>query len=66
VKVLFELTKTYADAGGATKRRIEKPAEGSVVLAVGGLALDPGSTRSITPPALSRSRPDRFRRPARL
>lgn len=42
VKVLFDLTKTYADAGGATKRRIEKPAEGSVVLAVDGLALDPG------------------------
>lgn len=42
VKVLFELGKTYADAGGATARRIEKPAEGSVVLAVDGLALDPG------------------------
>lgn len=42
VKVLFELSKTYADAGGATTRRIEKPAEGSVVLAVGGLSLDPG------------------------
>ncbi|MEQ9691927.1 MAG: DUF2460 domain-containing protein [Bauldia litoralis] len=42
VKVLFELIKTYADAGGATARRIEKPAEGSVLLAVNGLALDPG------------------------
>lgn len=42
ISVLFELTKTYADTGGATTRRIEKPAEGSVVLAVDGLALDPG------------------------
>ena len=40
VSVLFELTKTYADAGGATTRRIEKPSEGSVVVAVDGLALD--------------------------
>lgn len=42
VKVLFELSKTYADAGGATTRRIEKPAEGRVLLAVDGLALDAG------------------------
>ncbi len=42
VKTLFELSKTYADAGGATVRRIEKPSTGSVVLAVDGLALDPG------------------------
>ncbi|KGF67443.1 glycoside hydrolase family 24 [Hoeflea sp. BAL378] len=39
---LFALIKTYADAGGATVRRIEKPADGSVVVAVGGVALDPG------------------------
>ena len=38
---LFPLTKTYADAGGATVRRIEKPVEGSIVTAVDGLALDP-------------------------
>ena len=41
-QVLFELVKTYADAGGSTVRRIEKPVEGSVVLAVDGLALEPG------------------------
>lgn len=41
-QTLFELTKTYADAGGATTRRIEKPVEGSVLLAVDGLELDPG------------------------
>ena len=39
---LFQLIKTYSDAGGATTRRIEKPAEASVVVAVDGLALDPG------------------------
>lgn len=37
----FELAKTYADAGGATVRRIEKPVAGSVVLAVNGVVLDP-------------------------
>jgi len=42
VRTEFELSKTYADAGGATTRRIEKPAEASVLLAVDGLALDPG------------------------
>jgi uncharacterized protein (TIGR02217 family) len=42
VKTLFELSKTYSDAGGATVRRIEKPCDGSVLLAVDGLALDPG------------------------
>ena len=42
VETVFELTKTYADAGGATVRRIEKPVEGSVVLAVDGQVLDPG------------------------
>jgi len=42
VTILFELKKTYADAGGATVRRIEKPTEGSVLLAVDGAALDPG------------------------
>ncbi|MEM5494004.1 DUF2460 domain-containing protein [Hoeflea sp. AS16] len=42
VQTLFELSKTYSDAGGATVRRIEKPVDGSVVLAVDGMALDPG------------------------
>jgi uncharacterized protein (TIGR02217 family) len=42
VATLFELTKTYADAGGATVRRIEKPVEGSVVIAVDGAPLDTG------------------------
>lgn len=39
VRTGFQLTKTYEDAGGASTRRIEKPVEGSVVLAVDGLAL---------------------------
>lgn len=42
VRTGFQLTKTYADAGGASTRRIEKPAEGSVVLAVDGVALGQG------------------------
>jgi uncharacterized protein (TIGR02217 family) len=42
VATLFELTKTYADAGGTTVRRIEKPVEGSVVIAVDGAPLDTG------------------------
>tara|TARA_R110002020_G_scaffold189446_4_gene388480 strand:+ start:3399 stop:4040 length:642 start_codon:yes stop_codon:yes gene_type:complete len=43
IQTLFELTKTYADTGGATVRRIEKPVEGSVLLAVDGVVLDPGN-----------------------
>lgn len=39
---LFQLSKTYADAGGSTTRSIDKPSEGSVVIAVDGLALEPG------------------------
>ncbi|MDF1607274.1 DUF2460 domain-containing protein [Hoeflea sp. YIM 152468] len=42
IQAQFDLSKTYADAGGATVRRIEKPGEGSVVLAIDGLVLDPG------------------------
>ncbi|MEQ8480011.1 MAG: DUF2460 domain-containing protein [Hoeflea sp.] len=42
VRTLFELTKTYADAGGSTSRRIEKPVEGSVQVAIDGVALEPG------------------------
>ncbi|WP_420408901.1 phage distal tail protein, Rcc01695 family [Hoeflea sp.] len=41
VRTLFELTKTYADSGGATPRRIEKPVEGSVQVAIDGVGLDP-------------------------
>ncbi|MBC7279850.1 DUF2460 domain-containing protein [Hoeflea sp.] len=41
VQSVFALAKTYADAGGATVRRIEKPLVGSVVVAVGGVTLDP-------------------------
>jgi uncharacterized protein (TIGR02217 family) len=40
-RTLFELTKTYADPGGATTRRIEKPVEGSVLVAVDGAPLAP-------------------------
>lgn len=42
VTTLFELTKTYADPGGTTARRIEKPVEGSVIVAVDGALLAPG------------------------
>jgi len=41
VRTLFELTKTYADAGGSTSRRIEKPVEESIQIAVDGVALEP-------------------------
>lgn len=40
VTVLFQLTKTYADTGGSTTRRIEKPAAGSVLIALDGVTLD--------------------------
>ncbi|MDP2121743.1 MAG: DUF2460 domain-containing protein [Hoeflea sp.] len=43
VRTLFALSKTYADAGGATVRRIEKPVAGSVVVAVGGVSLASGA-----------------------
>lgn len=36
----FQLLKTYADAGGAFSRRIEKPAEGSVVVSVEGVKVE--------------------------
>lgn len=38
----FQLTKTYQDAGGATKRTIAKPAEGSVSVSVAGVAVPTG------------------------
>lgn len=36
----FRLLKTYADAGGAFSRRIEKPAEGSVMVSVEGVKVE--------------------------
>ncbi|MBP2564298.1 MULTISPECIES: TIGR02217 family protein [Agrobacterium] len=33
----FQLLKTYADAGGSFTRRIDKPAEGSVIVSVEGV-----------------------------
>jgi uncharacterized protein (TIGR02217 family) len=39
VTAVFQLAKAYADAGGETVRVIEKPVAGSVVLAVGGVAV---------------------------
>ncbi|MDP3524722.1 MAG: DUF2460 domain-containing protein [Hoeflea sp.] len=43
VKTVFELAKTYADSGGSTVRRIQKPVAGSVVVAVGGVSLAAGA-----------------------
>ncbi|WP_454700462.1 phage distal tail protein, Rcc01695 family [Agrobacterium burrii] len=37
----FPLVKTYADAGGAFTRRVEKPAEGSVLVSVEGVRVPP-------------------------
>lgn len=37
----FQLVKTYADAGGAFIRRVEKPVEGSVVVSVEGVKVPP-------------------------
>ncbi len=36
----FQLLKTYADAGGSFTRRIDKPAEGSVMVSVEGVKLE--------------------------
>ncbi|NTB98528.1 TIGR02217 family protein [Agrobacterium tumefaciens] len=36
----FPLLKTYADTGGAFSRRIEKPAEGSVMVSVEGVKVE--------------------------
>lgn len=40
VTVGFQLLKTYADAGGAFLRRIEKPVEGSVMVSVEGVKIE--------------------------
>lgn len=40
VTVGFQLLKTYADAGGAFSRRIEKPVEGSVMVSVEGVKVE--------------------------
>ncbi|NSX90029.1 TIGR02217 family protein [Agrobacterium tumefaciens] len=37
----FQLVKTYADAGGAFIRRVEKPVEGSVLVSVEGVKVPP-------------------------
>jgi uncharacterized protein (TIGR02217 family) len=37
---VFQLRKTYQDAGGSTDRTIAKPVAGSVVLQVGGVLVD--------------------------
>lgn len=42
VNMLFQLSKTYSDAGGATTRRIDKPTESTVVVAVDGFSLEAG------------------------
>lgn len=39
-KRVFQLVKTYADAGGATRREITRPVAGSVRLAVDGVEAD--------------------------
>jgi uncharacterized protein (TIGR02217 family) len=39
--VSFQLLKTYADAGGAFTRRVEKPIEGSVVVSIAGVKASP-------------------------
>lgn len=41
-RTAFQLVKHYADAGGATERLIAKPLADSVVVSVGGTALDSG------------------------
>lgn len=38
-RTVFELVKTYGDAGGETVRRIDKPVAGSVLVAVDGVAV---------------------------
>ncbi len=42
VTAAFPLVKRYADAGGETVRRIDKPVAGSVVVSVGGVAVPAG------------------------
>ena len=46
VTAVFQLCKTYADAGGEMVRAIEKPVAGSVVLSVAGVAV-PGADFSL-------------------
>ncbi|WP_421398824.1 phage distal tail protein, Rcc01695 family [Agrobacterium fabrum] len=38
---VFQLVKTYADAGGSFSRRIDKPVEGSVIVSVEGVKATP-------------------------
>lgn len=41
VATVFQLVKTYADAGGSFSRRIDKPVEGSVIVSVEGVKATP-------------------------
>jgi uncharacterized protein (TIGR02217 family) len=41
VATVFQLLKTYADAGGSFSRRIDKPVEGSVIVSVEGMKAAP-------------------------
>jgi uncharacterized protein (TIGR02217 family) len=41
VATVFQLLKTYADAGGSFSRRIDKPVEGSVIVLVEGVKAAP-------------------------
>jgi uncharacterized protein (TIGR02217 family) len=41
VTAVFQLVKTYGDAGGASVREIAKPVLGTVVISVGGVAVLP-------------------------
>jgi uncharacterized protein (TIGR02217 family) len=41
VATVFQLLKTYADAGGSFSRRIDKPVEGSVIVSVEGVKAAP-------------------------
>lgn len=41
VATVFQLLKTYADAGGSFSRRIDKPVDGSVIVSVEGVKAAP-------------------------
>ena len=41
VATVFQLLKTYADAGGSFSRRIDKPVDGSVIVSVKGVKAAP-------------------------
>lgn len=43
VSMIFQLQKTYGDAGNMVTRKIEKPVAGSLLLALDGVPLAPGA-----------------------